>query len=684
MKEEINYRCKGIRTGRSALKTHANQLSLGYLLNGRYQIVQVKSARSWSQTYIVADTRQSGQPQGIVKHFQPKGIHPKYWRFGKRLFDREVDILNKLGNHNRIPKLLDSFADDRGFYIVQELIVGNRLSQELPINRYCNKRWSEYQCVKFLNDVFGILEFVHRQGVIHGNINPDNLIRRKSDGKFVLIDFGEAYHINSASQVKAVELSGFSSPLPLTSRACLQTPQYGVGAKDLGDKLLVKPQVFYPNASPLQDLKTPPSLSPLTCHNRYAPQEQLTGFPHPNSDLYGVGAIAIQAITRLNPEEFPINPDTGEISWEQYASVSESMAFVLNHTVQQDPQKRFQSATDALIVLKTLVMSCEVQQVSNQEFVDELAVEQTIKPTNNQILEPNYFKFPPLITATGVGIAASNTVAISLGLYSLLYAAPSNPALDLLERARIQYDDGNFNEAIALAQSIPTDSALYRESVSTVQKWRQEWYNAEAQYQAAAQALLEERWHDVLWESRKINNVKIWQRKTQPLVEEAKLHLEAEAQELLAMAYRQAVQKDFTSAIASLKQIPPETPTGAKIYPKLSEYQQKQRIKAESLLQQAYQRAGERDFKAALNYLAQIPEDTPTYQTAQVKMAEYSQKQASLEEVKRIVELDRAASGKPREVSDRTSAESSVSNDSMEKTVELNPGNRLQEVKPKS
>lgn len=633
MKEEINYRCKGIQAGRSSLKTHANQLSLGYLLNGRYQIVQVKSARSWSQTYIVADTRFGGEPQCIVKHFQPKGIHPQYWRFGKRLFDREVDILKKLGNHSQIPKLLDSFVDDRGFYIVQELIEGNRLSQELPISRYCSKRWSDYQCVKFLKDVFGILEFVHRQGVIHGNINPDNLIRRKSDGRFVLIDFGEAYQINSASQVKAVEGSGFSSPLSLTSQS------------------------------------------------RYAPK---AGFPHPNSDLYGVGAIAIQAITRLKPGEFPLNPDTGEISWEQHASVSESMAFVLNHTVKQDPQKRFQSATDALIVLKTLVMSCEVQQVSNQEFVNKLAVEQTIKPTNNQISEPNWFKFPPLITATGVGIAASNTVAISLGLYSLLYAAPSNPALDILERAKIAYDEGNFNEALALAQSIPTDSSLYRESVSTVKKWRQEWYNAEAQYKAAAQALLEERWHDVLLESRKINNVKIWQRKTQPLVEEAKLRLEAEAQELLAMAYKQAAQKDFTSAIAFLKQIPPETPTGAKIYPKLSEYQQKQRIKAESLLQQAYQRAGERDFKAALNYLAQIPEDTPTYQAAQVKMAEYSQKQASVEEVKRIVELDRAAQGKPREVSDRTSPESSTSNDSMEKTVELNPGERLQEVKPKT
>ncbi|HBE18918.1 MAG TPA: hypothetical protein DEG17_06115 [Cyanobacteria bacterium UBA11149] len=638
MKEEINYRFKGIRAGRSSLKHQANQLNLGYLLNGRYQIVQVKSARSWSQTYIAADTHQSRHPQCIVKHFQPKGIDPQYWRFGKRLFDREVDILKKVGKHNQIPQLLDSFADDRGFYIVQESIVGNRLSHELPMSRYCNKRWSEYQCIAFLKDVFGILEFIHRQGVIHGNINPDNLIRRKSDGKLVLIDFGEAHQINSASLAKAVEGRRFSEPLSS-------------------------------------------NLSHLICDRKYAPIDRLMGCPHFHHDLYAVGAIAIQAIARLNPGEFPLNPDTGEISWEQYASVSDSMAFVLNHTVRQDPGRRFQSATDALIVLKTLVMSCEVSQLSNQDSVKELVVQPTVKVSHHQSLNSNWFKFPPLIAATGVGVTASNTVAISLGLYSLLYAAPSNPALDLLERAMIEYDAGNFDRAIALAQSVPTDSSLYQKSQSTVQEWRQEWHHAEAQYQAAKQALLEERWQDVILAGAKINSVKIWQRKTQPLIEEAKLHLEAEAQELLAIAYQQAAQKDFTSAIATLKQITPETPTGGKIYPKLSEYQEKQRIKAESLLQQAYQKAEERDFKAALTYLAQIPEDTPTYQTAQIKMAEYSQKQASIEEIQRIVELAKAANGSQEKVDD---AKSSVSTDNIVKTVELNPGEQLQEVKPQN
>ena len=42
------------------------------------------------------------------------------------------------------------------------------------------------------------------------------------------------------------------------SRACLQSPKFSVGAKHLGDKSSVKPQVLYPNASPFQGFKTRP------------------------------------------------------------------------------------------------------------------------------------------------------------------------------------------------------------------------------------------------------------------------------------------------------------------------------------------------------------------------------------------------------------------------------------------
>jgi len=293
-----------------------------------------------------------------------------------------------------------------------------------------------------------------------------------------------------------------------------------------------------------------------------------------------------------------------------------------------------------------------------------------------------FFQLPPALKGMGVSIAACNTVVISFGLYSLLNAVPSNPDLDRLERARAEYDAGNFQNAIALAQSIPQESALYQDSKTSLQRWRREWYTAAAQYQAAEQALKEKRWRDVLAEARKMDGVRFWRRKVESLVEQATPELEAEAQQLLNQVYAKAQEKDFTGALNLLNQIPPETTTAAKIQPKLAEYEEKQRIKAEYLLQRAYNQAAKRDFKSALNYLSQISPGTSTYDTAQIKMAEYSQKQHFKEEVERTIQLAQRESEEQEESSEPFSTEPFISTETDEKTSELNPGNQLQEVTP--
>lgn len=293
-----------------------------------------------------------------------------------------------------------------------------------------------------------------------------------------------------------------------------------------------------------------------------------------------------------------------------------------------------------------------------------------------------FFQLPPVLKGMGVSIAACNTVVISFGLYSLLNTVPSNPDLDRLERARAEYDGGNFQKAIALAKSIPQESALYQDSKTSLKRWRREWYTAAAQYQAAEQALKEKRWRDVLEEARKMEGVRFWRRKVESLVEQAKPELEAEAKQLLNQAYAKAQKKDFTGALNLLNQIPLETTTAATIQPKLAEYEEKQRIKAEYLLQRAYNQAAQRDFKSALNYLSQIPPGTSTYDTAQIKMAEYSQKQHFKEEVERTVQLARRESEEQEESSEPFSTEPFISTETDEKTSELNPGNQLQEVTP--
>lgn len=665
------------------MKTYTDQLLLGKLLNGHYKAIQVLSAGAFGDTYIAEDTWIEDNFQCVVKHLKPKSYHPEQSRTCKRQFTNEILTLNQLGVHDQIPQLFDCFEDDQGYYLVQELIVGKSLSEQLPISKDCDKRWSEIQCIEFLEDVLNILEFVHGQGFIHCDIKPNNLVKRSCDGKFVLIDFGTAQRIESnQSQPRVVPI--------------------------------------HPSIAPVA----------IPCVG-YIPAEQLRGQACPGSDLYALGMIAIQALTGLNPMQLEINSESGEVNWQHHVAVSDPIAELLNRLVRYDVKNRYYSATHVRIALKKLSIKRENQGVSKEELskpltsefqqilptaisqndnellsyihkVSRLQVNNNIKiqtledcPINNEITKTKGYyarevaraclpKLPPLLSGMGAGMATSNAMVISLGLYTLMHSAPSNPGLDLLERATEQYKAGNFNKAIALAEEIPVDSTTYKDSVAAKRKWRQEWNNAATQFQAVQDAFYEQRWRDVFEEARNLPNLDYWQLKIEPFIELAKPKLEAEAQHLLKQAYDQAIQKNFTAALALLKQIPKETSTGEQIQPKLLEYTQKQQIKAESLLQQAYHRAAKKDFNSALQYLAEIPEDTPAYQTAQNKVIEYSQKQDFQEQTQIQAQLN--ARFPKEEITSKAEIKvaklDKKSKPSKPSTV-INPGNQLKEVSPK-
>ncbi len=62
-----------------------------------------------------------------------------------------------------------------------------------------NKPISEIQIRELLADLLPVLEFIHSHNVIHRDIKPENIIRRASDGKPVLIDFGGAKQVTQTS-----------------------------------------------------------------------------------------------------------------------------------------------------------------------------------------------------------------------------------------------------------------------------------------------------------------------------------------------------------------------------------------------------------------------------------------------------------------------------------------------------
>ncbi|PHM09964.1 bifunctional serine/threonine-protein kinase/formylglycine-generating enzyme family protein, partial [Nostoc sp. 'Peltigera malacea cyanobiont' DB3992] len=141
---------------------------------------------------------------------------------------------------------------------------------------------------------------VHKKNIIHRDIKPQNLMRRRQDGKIVLIDFGAVKEVNTVM----VNLQG-------------QT-RVSVTVGSLG----------------------------------YMPSEQAVGQPKLSSDVYAVGMLGIQALTGLQPHELPKDPTDGEVIWRNWANVSDKLALVLNKMVNYHFRDRYPSAVEALEALK--------------------------------------------------------------------------------------------------------------------------------------------------------------------------------------------------------------------------------------------------------------------------------------------------------------------------------------------
>ena len=262
----------------------------------RYRIIRVLGSGGFGQTFVAEDTQRPNCPKCVVKQLKPVSQSPKFLKIARRLFETEVSTLLKLGQHDRIPQLLDSFEQGNEFYLVQEFIEGEPLSKEL---KRC-ERLKESQVIELLEDVLPILVFIHRNNVIHRDIKPGNLIRRR-DGKFVLIDFG------AVKEIRTQLVTGEKTSLTV-----------GIGTQG------------------------------------YTPSEQLAGKPRYNSDIYALGVTAIQLLTGKSPSELPDDPHTLELIWQNQVKVSAGLAILLNKMVRQYFSRRYQSATEVLYDLHRL------------------------------------------------------------------------------------------------------------------------------------------------------------------------------------------------------------------------------------------------------------------------------------------------------------------------------------------
>ncbi|EKQ69567.1 CHASE2 domain-containing protein,protein kinase family protein [Leptolyngbyaceae cyanobacterium JSC-12] len=280
-----------------------DQKMLGRKLRGRYKIVEDLGAGGQGQTYLAQDIDRPGNPACVVKRLRPAYKGQKFLRIAENLFQREAVALEKLGKHDQIPQLLAYFEEDYDFYLVQEYIEGKSLADELKLHNFLSKPINEQKVVMVLYELLQVLDFVHQHGVIHRDIKPANVIRRKSDGKLVLIDFG------AVKQIEKLE----------------ETPEGTALTVAIGTK-------------------------------NYMAPEQAAGRPCPASDIYSLGITGLQALTGLDASELEKHRDsqTHELHWKQNVQVSHTLAEILDRMVCLNLTDRYQSAHDALIDLTPL------------------------------------------------------------------------------------------------------------------------------------------------------------------------------------------------------------------------------------------------------------------------------------------------------------------------------------------
>ncbi|NWF61537.1 MAG: protein kinase [Fischerella sp.] len=267
------------------------------LLRGHYRVIERLSVEGgFSITYLAEDIDKLNE-KCVVKQLAPKVQETGALKKAVQLFEQEAQRLQELGEHPQIPHLLAYFEQDNYLYLVQQFIDGQNLRKEL----HQRGRFSEKEIRELLLDLLPVLKFIHERGVIHRDIKPQNIIRRQSDGRLVLIDFGASKLLTATVQAKMGTTIG---------------------------------------------------------SHGYTPIEQMQdGEAYPASDLFSLGTTCFYLLTGVSPSKLWMKQGYGWVeSWWQYfstpsrggLSLSMELGMVIEKLLKVNIQERYQSADEVM------------------------------------------------------------------------------------------------------------------------------------------------------------------------------------------------------------------------------------------------------------------------------------------------------------------------------------------------
>ncbi|HIK12221.1 MAG TPA: serine/threonine protein kinase [Oscillatoriaceae cyanobacterium M33_DOE_052] len=271
------------------------------LLKDRYRPIKLIGVGGMGRNFLASDEDTPSKRSCVIKQLSPAPntqTNPNSFHKAVELFNREAVQLDRLGSaQSQIPQLLAYLEQDKRLYFVQEFIDGDNLLVEMEQEGV----FDEAKIRQLLQDLLPVIKYIHQQGVIHRDLKPTNIMRRRtvmpgeSRGELVLIDFGISKQLSGTIAAEGTVLG---------------TPGY-------------------------------------------APPEQMTyGEAYPASDIYALGTTCIHLLTGIHPARL-YNPQQNRWLWrdllqQRGSAISSGLEKILDKCLAPDVRTRYQSA-DALL-----------------------------------------------------------------------------------------------------------------------------------------------------------------------------------------------------------------------------------------------------------------------------------------------------------------------------------------------
>jgi serine/threonine protein kinase len=283
---------------------------------GSFEVLSAIGAGGQGEVYKARDTRLD---RNVAIKVLPAHLSAR--QDVRERFEREARTVSSL-NHPHICTLYDIGAQDDVHFLVMEYLEGQTLA-----DRLAKGQLPLADALRYAIEIADALDKAHRQGVVHRDLKPGNIMITKSGTK--LLDFGLAKQGAVGSPAGAVH-----SAMPTAGAAPLTAEGTILGTL------------------------------------QYMSPEQLEGHEaDARSDIFAFGSVlyematgrrAFEGKSRVSLMAAILEHDPPPISWVQPVS-PKSLDYLVKSCLRKDPDRRYQTMADVLLRLEEIAESAETE-----------------------------------------------------------------------------------------------------------------------------------------------------------------------------------------------------------------------------------------------------------------------------------------------------------------------------------